>query len=107
MNPRSLGVLVLCSPVAWPYISSLGLQCAPGVPGSYGLNNGPVQFRRRLVQLESIDDVREGSAASEGGGFMGSRRTRKTGKGGVSKLWWLFFLGLVGWVVTLPSSAHE
>ncbi len=86
MNPRSLGVLVLCSPVAWSYISSLGLQCAPGVPGSYGLNNGPVQFRRRLVvQLESIGDVREGSgAASEGRGFMGPRRTRKTGKGAIN-----------------------
>ncbi len=80
MNPRSLGVLVLSSPVAWSYFSTLGLQCAPGVPGSYGLNNGPVQLRRRLLlQLEANGDVREGSAASEGGGFIDSRRVRKTG----------------------------
>ncbi len=84
MNPRSLGVLVLYSPFAWSFFSSSGLQCAPDVPGLYGLNNGrTTELRRRFVQLEAIGDVREGSTASEGRGFMGSRRARKTGKGNV------------------------
>ncbi len=107
MNPRPLGVFLLYLPLTWSYLSPLGFQCAPAVPGSCGLNNGlTVEIRRRLLQLEAIGDVHEGSTASEGRGFMGSRRARKTGKGNPFYILCLF-LNYEGEVHTNPCSENK